>query len=65
MQSDSFIIHKNHIVVIDEMGSIAKKLYYETLNELEEKERDYDKEIEEINQIEEFREKLEYLYTLS
>ena len=47
------------------MGSIAKKLYYETLNELEEKERDYDKEIEEINQIEEFREKLEYLYTLS
>lgn len=65
MQSDSFIIHKSHVIVIDEMNSRAKKLYYETLNELEEKERDYEKEIEEINQIEEFRKKLEYLYTLS
>lgn len=64
-KSDSFIINKNHIVVIDEMNTYSKNLYYETLTELEEKERDYEKEIEEINKLEEFREELEYLYSIS
>lgn len=64
-QSDSFILNKNHVVIIDEMNEYSKQLYYETLKELEKKEKNYEEEIEEINRLEEFRYELEYLYSIS